>query len=230
MDLNLEMVYVEGGTFEMGSTPGQQEGWGLRKVKIDSYYIGKYEVTTEQWYACMGTKPWNELDDGRVHCELGGYGTPACGMSWEEASEFCAVLSRKTGKKYVLPTEAQWEYAARGGKKSKGYIYSGSNAIEQVGWYNSDRPHVVGTKKPNELGIYDMSGNVYEFCLDWYADEYDENDTDNPQGPVSGKTRVARGGGWWDKIPSGCEVACRYEHLRPTSCSPVEGLRIAMVL
>ena len=127
-------------------------------------------------------------------------------VSWEDAREFCRRLSEATGKKYVLPTEAQWEYAARGGKKSKGYKYSGSDDIDEVAWYRINSyyigeshpdygTHRVGTKKANELGIYDMSGNVWEWCWDWYGD-YDKDDTDNPQGSFRGDNRVERGGGW----------------------------------
>lgn len=110
-------------------------------------------------------------------------------------------MSERTGKKYVLPTEAQWEYAARGGSKSQHYKDAGSNDMQEVAWYNvnsDDETHPVGTKKANELGIYDMSGNVREWCSDWYASSYDENDTDNPQGPASGSYRVIRGGYWFN--------------------------------
>ena len=241
MEMNLEMVYVEGGTFEMGTTPEQWEAfehwhdwfatkdWSsyiVRKVKLDSYYIGKYEITKEQWYACMGTKPW--LQAGMEGGE--GYDLPAYCINWEDASEYCALLSKKTGKKYVLPTEAQWEYAARGGKKSKGYVYSGSDNLGEVAWYNSDRAHPVGLKKTNELGIYDMSGNIEEWCLDW-RDTYDETDTDNPQGPVSGTYRVMRGGSFYvnDISRYWCAVATRSSGkpgYRGSDC----GFRIAMIL
>ncbi|MDE6694350.1 MAG: SUMF1/EgtB/PvdO family nonheme iron enzyme [Bacteroidales bacterium] len=188
----IELVYVEGGTFEMGATTEQSSDAydnekPVRTIKLDGYHIGKYEVMQAQWKAVMGTDP-SQFKGDNLPVEL---------VSWEEAQEFCKKLSEATGKKYVLPTEAQWEYAARGGNQSQHYKYAGSNDIDEVAWYseNSDnKTHPVGTKKANELGIYDMSGNVFEWCSDRYADQYDENDTDNPQGPSSGFYRVVRDG------------------------------------
>ena len=216
--LNMDMVYVEGGTFEMGATAEQGDDaydneYPVRTIKLDSYHIGKYEVTQAQWEAVMGTsleeqRALSTLDDGIVG---EGADYPMYYVSWHEAQEFCRKLSEKTGKKYVLPTEAQWEYAARGGKKSKGYKYSGSDDIEEVAWYgeNSDyQTHRVGTKKANELGIYDMIGNLWEWCSDWYG-TYDESDTDNPQGPVNGSNRVYRGGSWYHRYAFPCRVAFR---------------------
>ena len=192
--LNLEMVYVEGGEFEMGATAEQREnaagnGWPVRTIKLDGYHIGKYEVTQAQWKAVMGTAP----------SYFKGDNLPVEQVSWNEAVQFCEKLSQMTGKTYRLPTEAEWEYAARGGNKSQHYKYAGGNDIDEVAWYDrnsGDMSHPVGIKKANELGIYDMSGNVWEWCLDWYADRYDENDTDNPWGPANGSYRVLRGGGW----------------------------------
>ena len=205
--LNMEMVYVEGGTFEMGATAEQgysayDDEYPVRTIKLDSYHIGKYEVTQGQWRTVMGTNPSHFTGDDERPVER---------VSWNMVQEFCKRLSKATGKKYVLPTEAQWEYAARGGEKSKGYKYSGSDDIEEVAWYrnNSDKQtHRVGTKKANELGIYDMSGNVLEWCSDWYVSRYDKSDTDNPQGPVDGSDRVVRGGSWLsiDRI---CRVSYR---------------------
>ena len=220
--INLDMVYVKGGEFRMGATVEQgddaEDGeYPVRTVTLDSYHIGKYEVTQAQWEAVMGTsleeqRALSTLDDGIVG---EGADYPMYYVSWNEAQEFCRKLSEKTGKKYVLPTEAQWEYAARGGKKSKGYKYSGSNDIDEVAWYqyNSDNEtHRVGTKKANELGIYDMSGNVREWCSDWYARRYDEDDTDNPRGPVGpdigGSARVGRGGRW-SREARLCRVSAR---------------------
>ncbi|MBD5388242.1 SUMF1/EgtB/PvdO family nonheme iron enzyme, partial [bacterium] len=195
----IELVFVEGGTFEMGATAEQgedveDEEKPVRTIRLDSYHIGKYQVTQVQWKAVMGTDP----------SEFKGDNLPVETVSWNDAQEFCKKLSEQTGKKYVLPTEAQWEYAARGGNKSQHYKYAGSNDIDEVAWYwgnsgvtlGENHPdygsHPVGTKKANELGIYDMSGNVWEWCLDWYG-KYDENDTENPQGPAIGSYRVARG-------------------------------------
>ena len=189
--IEIEMVLVEGGTFTMGCTSEQGNSCSANekpahKVTLSSYYISKYEITQAQWEAVMGTKLcYSEGDDLPVEM-----------VSWDEAKEFCEKLSQKTSKNYALPTEAQWEFAARGGNKSQGYIFSGSNAIENVAWYednSDDQTHTVGTKDPNELGIYDMSGNVWEWCADWYGD-YSSDAVTNPTGPVSGNFRVLRGG------------------------------------
>ncbi len=224
--LNLEMVYVKGGTFEMGATAEQGEDGcddekPVRTIKLEGYHIGKYGVTQAQWRAVMGTTLEEQRDKANPEGSLYGEGDdyPMYYVSWEEAQAFCKKLSEKTGKKYVLPTEAQWEYAARGGSKSQHYKYAGSDDIEEVAWYEENSyalgkehpdygTHAVGTKKANELGIYDMSGNLYEFCSDWYASSYDENDTDNPQGPADGAFRVARGGSWADDAEN-CRVSFR---------------------
>ncbi len=119
-------------------------------------------------------------------------------VNWDEAMAFCEELSRQTGKKYCLPTEAQWEYAARGGNRNDGTKYSGSYSIDAVAWYDGNSgnsTHIVGSKRPNGLGLYDMSGNVEEWCKDWYSDSYVDYQTDNPTGPSLGSLRVCRGGG-----------------------------------
>lgn len=214
--MQMEMVYVKGGEFWMGFT--EEQGWdvpdsvvkkNLRKTKLDSYHIGKYEVTQAQWKAVMGTT----LEEQRVLAsyDLGIVGEgddyPMYYVSWEDAQDFCKKLSERTGKKYVLPTEAMWEYAARGGVHKTKTMYSGSNDIDEVAWYSGnsydlgeDDPnygtHKVGTKTANALGIYDMSGNVWECCSDWYAAGYDMDDNYNPQGPSAGSYRVERGGSW----------------------------------
>ena len=199
----IELVFVEGGTFEMGATAEQGEDAQdderpVRTIRLDGFYIGKYEVTQAQWKAVMGTEPsWFKGDN-----------LPVERVSWEDAQEFCQKLSEATGKKYVLPTEAQWEYAARGGNQSQHYKYAGSNDIDEVAWYYGNETHPVGTKKANELGVYDMSGNVWEWCSDWYA-SYDENDTENPQGPAKGSLRVLRGGGWGN-LAVVCRVSFRH--------------------
>jgi formylglycine-generating enzyme required for sulfatase activity len=140
-------------------------------------------------------------------------------------------LNAKTGKKYRLPTEAEWEFAARGGKKSKGYEYAGSNEIEAVAWYDEnseDKTHPVGQKKPNELGILDMSGNVLEWCSDWYEESYyNSSPGNNPQGPASGSNRVLRGGGW-SYIPRNCRVSIRYYYY-PVSWHSSIGFRLVLV-
>ncbi|MDE5608951.1 MAG: SUMF1/EgtB/PvdO family nonheme iron enzyme [Bacteroidales bacterium] len=218
--LRLEMVYVEGGTFEMGATVEQgddAQDWEkpVRMVKLDGYHIGKYEVTQAQWEKVMGITFEEQKEiAGMENRDVVGEGSdyPMYYVKWEEAQAFCKKLSEATGMKYVLPTEAMWEYAARGGKKSQHYKYVGSNDVEEVAWYkdNSDeKAHSVGLKKANELGIYDMSGNLCEYCSDWYADRYDENDTDNPQGPDSGSFHVNRGG-FWNSRAVYCRVSERY--------------------
>lgn len=184
---DIEMVYVQGGEFEMGATAEQggdayADESPVRTVRLDSYHIGKYEVTQAQWKDVMGTDP----------SYFKGDNLPVENVSWEEAQEFCRILSERTGRKYTLPTEAQWEYAARGGNRSRHHKYAGSDNPDEVAWYadnSGNGTHPVGRKKANELGIHDMSGNVWEWCLDRYTED---------------SFRVNRGGGW-----SGDAVSCR---------------------
>ena len=185
----IEMVYVKGGTFTMGATSEQGIDTDDRekpahKVTLDSYYIGKYEVTNELWKAVMG---------GTIVSREGAKDNePVVFVSWYDIQRFLRKLNAMTGKNYRLPTEAEWEFAARGGNASRGYKYAGSNIRNEVMWY-WDNIHEVGTKSPNELGIYDMSGNVEEWCQDWYGD-YSSSSQLNPKGPNSGSERVARSG------------------------------------
>ena len=203
--LNMKMIFVEGGTFQMGATSEQgsdayDDEKPVHSVTLDSYYIAECEVTQAQWCAVMGTNPSYFTGDNK----------PVEQVSWNDAQEFCRKLSQLTGKRYALPTEAQWEYAARGGNKSKGYKYSGSNTISDVAWYSSNsssQTHSVKQKQPNELGLYDMSGNVYEWCSDWYGDYSSSSQTD-PTGPSSGSIRVLRGGSW-NYLAGGCRVSIR---------------------
>ena len=213
----IAMVYVEGGTFMMGATEEQgDDAWDSEKpvhsVTLDGFYIGKFEVTQAQWAAVMGTTVSQQRDTaaeyyGQDPSDWSLYGVgdnyPMYYVSWEEAQSFCEKLSAQTGKKYRLPTEAEWEYAARGGNNADGTKYAGSGNLDEVAWYrvNSDGEngnvygtHPVGTKRPNGLGIYDMSGNVWEWCQDWYG-SYGSSSAVNPQGPSSGSYRV-RGGCW----------------------------------
>ena len=216
-DINLKMIFVRGGTFAVGSTSGESDEKPVHNVTLDSYYIGETEITQAQWRAVMGSNPSYFTGDNRpVEC-----------VSWDDAQAFCEKLSELTGKKYVLPTEAQWEYAARGGNKSKGYTYSGSNTIGDVAvyYYNySGSGHSnVKSKKPNELGIYDMSGNVSEWCSDWYG-SYGSSAQTNPQGPSSGSHRVLRGGSWGGH--SGyCRVADRFS-INPSNRYIYYGFRV----
>ena len=186
------MVAVEGGTFMMGATSEQgsdaeSDEKPVHQVTLSSYYIGQTEVTQALWTAVMGSNPEEYFfgDNRPVHY-----------VSWNDCQDFVRKLSDLTGKQFRLPTEAEWEYACRGGKKSRGYKYSGSNTIGDVAWYWDNGPkeiHPVATKSPNELGIYDMSGNVWEWCQDWGGD-YSSAAQTNPTGVSSGTDRVYRGG------------------------------------
>ena len=170
---------------------------------LSDYYIGETEVTQELWQAVMGSNP---------SYHSGNSQRPVERVSWNDCQEFIKKLNQLTGKNFRLPTEAEWEYAARGGNKSQGYKYSGSNTIGNVAWYtdnSSSQTHDVKTKQANELGIYDMSGNVYEWCQDWYGD-YSSSSQTNPTGPSSGSGRVRRGGGWHFSGAGGCRVSDRY--------------------
>ena len=199
------MVYVEGGTFTMGATSEQgSDAYSDEKpahsVTLSGYYIGKYEVTQKLWKAVMGSNP----------SRFKGDNLPVERVSWNDVQEFLRKLNAMTGKNYRLPTEAEWEFAARGGNSSRGYKYSGSNSVGSVAWYyanSGDRTHAVGTKSPNELGIYDMSGNVWEWCQDWYG-SYSGSSQRNPKGPNSGSSRVGRGGSWYHNTMY-CRVSYR---------------------
>jgi formylglycine-generating enzyme required for sulfatase activity len=188
---DIPMVYVAGGTFTMGCTYEQGDDCfddekPAHEVTLSDFYIGKYEVTQAQWKAVMETNP--SRFSGCDNC-------PVEKISWNDVQKFIRKLNQKTGKTYRLPTEAEWEYAARGGKGSKGYKYSGSNNAGEVAWYDRSRTHPVGQKRANELVIYDMSGNVLEWCQDWYG-SYSSSSQTNPKGPSSGSYRVIRGGSW----------------------------------
>ena len=202
--INMKMVYVEGGSYNMGCT-GEQGGdcyndeKTVRYVTVSDFYIGQFEITQAQWQAVMGTSVYQQQSKAGGSSTYGtGNDYPMYYVSWEEAKEFCRRLSQQTGKTYRLPTEAEWEYAARGGNKTQNSKYAGGFSLDYVGWYTSNsgnRTHAVGNKSANELGIYDMSGNVREWCEDWYGD-YRSYDTDNPKGATSGSFRVLRGGSW----------------------------------
>ena len=192
--ITIDMVKVEVGSFKMGATSEMQNPWDDEKpvhkvILTNDYYIGKYEVTQALWQAVMGSNPSNFKGDD----------LPVENVSWKDCQKFIAKLNRMTGRKFRLPTEAEWEYAARGGRKSRGYQYSGSSNISDVAWYkeNSESTtHPVGTKQANELGIFDMSGNAWEWCQDWYS-SYGKSSQANPTGAVSGLYRVIRGGSWY---------------------------------
>ena len=204
-----EMVFVQGGTFTMGCTDEQgsdceNDEKPAHQVTLSDYYIGKYEVTQGFWKKVMGNNP-----SRFINC---GDDCPVESVSWNDCQEFISKLNQLTGKRFRLPTEAEWEYAARGGSKASYQTkYAGSNALGEEAWYgdNSDvnysggyeykgrklGTHTVGTKKPNALGIYDMSGNVWEWCNDWYGD-YSSGGVTNPKGATTESSRVKRGGSW----------------------------------
>jgi len=218
-----KMVWVEGGTFTMGCTEEQGEDCyedekPSHQVTVSGFYIGKYEVTQKEWVATMGANP----------SSYKGELLPVDNISWNDIQEYIFKLKAATGNNYRLPTEAEWEYAARGGNKSQHNKYSGSNNYEEVAWHlgNGDsHPHSVGKKKPNELGIYDMSGNVFEFCSDWYG-EYTDDILTNPIGPTEGKYRILRGGGW-NNHPIFTRISCRSTWTPQHSCG-VGGFRLVM--
>lgn len=252
-----EMVFVQGGTFEMGCTPEQDGCFGdespVHEVILTDFYIGKYEVTQAQWAAIVPEySPNHSFGQGDTH--------PAYLISWYDAVTFCNRLSQQEGytpvyyadpgftqvydalddgsgtvywdltaNGYRLPTEAEWEYAARGGAQSGGYQYSGSDDINEVAWYagnDNSQSEPAGTKAPNELGVYDMSGNLYEWCWDWYDSSYYGNSPScAPLGPTGGSSRVLRGGSWSDTASS-CRVANRY-FFTPGNRSHLGGFRLS---
>ena len=204
-----EMIPVEGGTFTLGDTEmeGEANEQPTHQVTLKAFSIAKTETTVAQWRTfCNAT--------GRQMPETPSWGWinthPIVYVSWQEAVDYCDWLSDKTGELYRLPTEAEWEYAARGGNKSKGFKYSGAQSIDAVGWFttnSNNQTQPVGIKRPNELGIYDMSGNAWEWCKDWYGPYAAEAQT-NPRGPATGSYRVLRGGSWGNSASS-CRVTFR---------------------
>ncbi len=212
--VTFNMISVEGGTFTMGATPEQQnpnsDEKPTHRVTLSSYYIGETEVTQALWNAVMGKSLQQILNELGWSTHGVGDNYPMYDISWNDCQDFVSRLNSLTGEHFRLPTEAEWEFAARGGNKSKGYQYSGSNTIDEVAWYDKNsgsRVHPVATMTPNELGIYDMSGSVWEWCQDWYAN-YSSSTQTNPTGPSSGYNRVYRGGSWYDGS-KGCCLAYR---------------------
>ena len=217
------MIAVEGGTFTMGATPEQGsdvESWEktTHQVTLSTYYIGETEVTQALWRAVMGKNPSNFKGDN----------LPVEQVSWNDCQEFIRKLNALTDKNFRLPTEAEWEFAARGGKKSRGYKYSGSKTIDDVAWYaknSGDKTHPVKTKQANELGIYDMSGNINEWCSDWYG-EYSRDKQTNPTGSKKGKFRIFRGGGF-NYYPKFCRSS-RRNYGAPNDGYCYDGFRLAL--
>ena len=241
-----KMVLVKGGNFTMGDLLGEgdTDEKPLHSVTVSDFYLGKYELTVREYLAFANeTKSrypeWLEAgsqynintgtDDHykKLGTALREENNPIVGISWDDAVAYCAWLSARNGGQYRLPTEAEWEYAARGGQQSKGYTYSGSNTLDEVGWYSSNaggKTHAVGGRKANELGLFDMSGNVWEWCGDWYG-TYPAGAQTNPTGPAKGDYRVYRGGGWHND-PRGCRAANRSDD-PPTNRAYYLGFRLA---
>ncbi len=233
--VSFTMVPVEGGTFTMGNTEDDDtiEGTASERpahlVTLSSYAIGETEVTQALWEAVMGSNPsyfngWHEEYDlkSRTYVDV-NYGTnlqrPVESVSWDDCQAFITKLNQLTGEHFRLPTEAEWEYAARGGNKSQGYKYAGSNNLDDVAWYNNNAfevgasdpnygTHTVAMKLPNELGLYDMTGNVNEWCQDRYG-RYSNDAQTNPTGPTSGNMYVFRGGGWYNEVET---IRVTYRH------------------
>ena len=223
-DVNFTMRYIEGGSFDMGATAEMDTvGFSLaeekpvHKVYVESFAIGVFEVTQELWQAVMGTNPSSTKSE---YC-------PVESVSWNDCQEFIQKLNAITGKQFRLPTEAEWEYAARGGKYAKGYRYSGSNNLGEVGsFYHGSWP-AWASRKPNELGLYDMSGSVNELCSDYMGD-YSAEEQVCPVGPASGSERVMRGGSFGDE-PINCRISARFG-IAPDKRASNVGLRLALSL
>lgn len=219
----IEMVRVEGGTFTMGATAEQasdafSDELPTHKVTLSPFLIGKYEVSQTLWLAVMGENPSVNT----------GINLPVDNVTWNECQTFITKLNELTGKNFRLLTEAEWEYAARGGNKSKGYKYSGSNNLGDVAWYidnSNNASHAMGTKAPNELGIYDMTGNVMEWVSDWKG-SYSSGAQTNPTGPDSGTYRVNRGGSYGN-VERLSRITNR-NSIDPNMSSKTMGLRLCL--
>lgn len=223
-NVTFDMVLVRGGTFDMGCNPAYNfecydNEMPIHKVTLSDYYIGSCEVTQKLWNAVMGDNPSRYV----------GNDYPVEMVTMRDVNKFIKKLNELTGMTFRLPTEAEWEYAAKGGAKSQGYDYSGSASVDDVAWYNdnsmSKGPQPVASKKPNELGIYDMSGNVYEWCSDWY-DVYNDEPQVNPEGPVKKVYRVRRGGAW--NMPMRYCRSTNRSFFAPGKCDSNIGFRLAL--
>ncbi|MGL4957148.1 MAG: formylglycine-generating enzyme family protein [Bacteroidales bacterium] len=217
--VSFDMIYVEGGTFRMGCSVEQinceKNEMPSHPVTLDSFYIGKFEVTQKLWTTVMGKNPSTKK----------GNNLPVDNISWSDCQSFITKLNTLSGKTFRLPTEAEWEYAARGGKQATETVYAGSNSAAEVAWHNDTSAHEVGTKKANELGIYDMSGNVWEWCNDWMSD-YTRAAVTNPKGAEKGTDRILRGGNFVSTSQN-CRIPTR--NWRPANNKvAVAGLRLVM--
>lgn len=216
--VSFKMIFVEGGTFSMGSSSGDSDEQPVHSVTLSGYYIGETEVTQELWQAVMGSNP----------SAFTGNRRPVERVSWHDCQEFIEKLNVLTGENFRLPTEAEWEYAACGGNKSKNYAYPGSDNVGDVAWYSGNSnstTHEVKGKLPNELGLYDMGGNVWEWCSDWYG-RYSAGAVTNPQGPTSGSARIYRGGCWFYDADL-CRCVYR-DRSTPTGAGNTLGLRLVL--
>ena len=222
--LSFTMVDVAGGTFTMGATPEQEDEAvdsekPAHQVTLSSFSIGQTEVTQALWLAVMGTNP---------STFTGNLQNPVDMVSWDDCQEFITQLNALTGLSFRLPTEAEWEYAARGGNKSQGTKYAGSSILDEVAWYpdnSNGTTHPVATKSPNELGLYDMSGNVFEWCQDWFG-EYSSTAQTNPTGPESGTYKIQRGGSFRHNAGM-CRVS-RRSYATSSNNGNHRGLRLAL--
>ncbi len=220
--VTIEMVAVKGGKFDMGSDDEAADRKPAHTVILKDFNIGKYEVTQALWERVMGTNP------SKYQCP----DCPVTNVSWNDVQSFIIKLNELTGKQYRLPTEAEWEFAARSGireDKSKMLKYAGKDHLQTIAWYEGnakDHLHKVGKKKPNALEIHDMTGNVEEWCADWYGKDYfTKKDVTNPQGPESGNSKVVRGGSW-NSLKEEVSVTRRAAYL-PSSKSVYLGFRLA---
>ena len=234
--VTFRMLLVEGGTFTMGAREGDPyvRPWEkpAHEVTLSDYYIAEFEVTQELWRAVMGTSSYNNPS---WFTSSNGYTTnykrPAESMTFSQVLSFITKLNQKTGMTFRLPTEAEWEYAARGGKWSRGYFYIGGDNVDEVAWHkgnSGDLTYSVGSKAPNELGLYDMAGNVEEWVSDFYADSYSSRPQTNPTGPSTGPLRVIRGGSW-DQSYRMCRPTSRHD-ASENFMSAHTGMRVAMTI
>ncbi len=220
--VSLEMVWIPGGTFQMGS-PSSESGRGddegpVHTVDLDGFWMGKTEVTQEQYQVIMGSNP----------SHFKGAKNPVEQVSWDDAMEFCGKLSQRTGQTFTLPTEAQWEYACRAGSQTRFHFGDSESQLEDYAWFagNSGRQtRPVGQKRPNAFGLYDMHGNVWEWCADWFGD-YTSVRKKNPTGPASGSRRVNRGGGWYGN--SGYCPSAHRDRDEPEDRSSFLGFRVCL--
>lgn len=220
--VDIKMILVEGATFEMGATQEMQDPWDdelpVHLVTVSDFYLCDVEVTQALWETLMDSN----------YSDFPGAQLPVQEVSWNECQEFIRRLNEQTGEQFRLPTEAEWEFAARGGIYSHHTQFAGSDDINEVAWYagnSEETAHPVAQKKPNELGLYDMSGNVWEWCSDYFG-SYSEQSQSNPQGPESGTYRVFRGGSWFG-VERSTRISTR-DRFRPDECNYNLGFRLAL--